>query len=108
MKIGIFLLLTAVIRLQAASVAITMDDFYLDDGPLLNGAQKDQRILEVLHQEGVQAALFVQAGNLIDLPVSRHRLSHWDKAGHLIANHTYSHLNYNHTTFERFSEDVMR
>lgn len=44
----------------------------------------------------------------IDNEQGRNHLAEWDKANHLIANHSYSHFYYPSVTFEKFSQDILR
>jgi peptidoglycan/xylan/chitin deacetylase (PgdA/CDA1 family) len=66
-------------------------------------------ILDQLAERDLQAVLFVCGRNL-DNEVGRKVLVSWDNAGHIIANHTYSHFNYNNpkNDFEKFRDDILR
>jgi peptidoglycan/xylan/chitin deacetylase (PgdA/CDA1 family) len=75
------------------SFAITIDDFDIDDGPLMTGAAKHEAILSALAVAGVRAAGF-PAGKFVDNDLGRARLDQWSRAGHLIGNHTYAHPYY--------------
>lgn len=88
-------------------VAVTIDDFYLSDSPLLTAEARNEAILEALARARLQAALFVTARN-VESPENMRRLRRWDERGHLIGNHTYSHPEYPRTSFEEFSRDVLR
>src|SRR4051812_15438997 len=91
----------------AARVAITIDDFRLDDSPSLTATEKDDKILAALKEKGVHAALFV-VGSELERPFSRSRLSRWDRAGHLIGNHSYTHPNFDKRSLRDFSEELVR
>jgi peptidoglycan/xylan/chitin deacetylase (PgdA/CDA1 family) len=89
-------------------IAITIDDFNLDAStPLLDPDQRNAAILDSLRAMRVQAAAFV-CGRRVESPESKRRLSLWNDAGHMLANHTYSHWRYPDTEFEKFSADVLR
>jgi peptidoglycan-N-acetylglucosamine deacetylase len=92
---------------QAADVAITMDDFRFVDSPLMTGKEQDERILTSLEKNRVEAALFV-IGGVLEQPLARQRLALWDRANHIIANHTYTHTSYGDSSFEEFSGEVVR
>jgi hypothetical protein len=47
-------------------------------------------------------------GALIDSPLTRRLLGQWNDEGHLIANHTYSHRNYENSDFRQYSADILR
>src|SRR5688572_5018744 len=75
-------------------VAITIDDFDVNaDTPLLDPDARNAAILATLRQARVHAAAFV-AGKRVDSPGGQRRLAPWSDAGHMLANHSYSHWNY--------------
>jgi peptidoglycan-N-acetylglucosamine deacetylase len=90
-------------------IALTMDDFNWNNSIKLNPEQRNEAILGALHKHSVRAALFV-IGRNIENERGKTLLSYWDKAGHLIGNHTYSHRNYNapEMTPGEFSQDILR
>ncbi len=92
---------------KTSEVAITIDDFSIHDGAKLNIEERDEKILAALEKNKVRAGLFVRCASLESPRVAK-RLEFWDKAGHMIANHTYSHWNYNKKTFAEFSEDIKK
>lgn len=94
-------------HLFAAEVAITIDDFDLREGPMLNRIQRDEGVLRALKKHQVEAAVFISCQYMAN-PEIKARVSHWDRAKHLIANHTYSHWFYDEKGFEAFSKDVKR
>lgn len=87
--------------LFATEVSITIDDFNV------KSPEGDEAILRVLDEHKVKAALFVTC-KYLENPMVSERLSHWEKAGHLIANHTYSHQNYNKSEFDVYKNDILR
>src|SRR5688572_3561149 len=78
----------------APQFSITMDDFFWQNAVKLTGAERNQSILNALKTHSIKAALFVIGRNIEDAE-GKKLLSAWDQAGHLIANHTYSHRNFN-------------
>lgn len=89
-------------------VAITMDDF--DVSKLSRGEteKSTEAILSALRSHGnLQAAGFI-CGRRVDNVNGPVVLSAWDKAGHLICNHTYSHWYYHRRSVQEFSEDILR
>jgi peptidoglycan/xylan/chitin deacetylase (PgdA/CDA1 family) len=75
-------------------VAITMDDPNTEDTPRYGVEERNRRILEQLAARRVQVMVFV-CGKRIDSPRGADLLSAFNGAGHLLANHSYSHRNYN-------------
>jgi len=80
-------------RKPGPQFSITMDDFTWSNAVKLTGAERNQSILDTLQSNSIKAALFV-VGRNIDNDEGKQLLSAWDKAGHLIGNHTYSHRNF--------------
>lgn len=73
--------------------------FSFDDGSTNNISTYDNEdwnsmIRKQLKDNQVQAIWFV-AGKAVDNDKGKHLLQRWNDDGHIIANHTYNHLNYN-------------
>jgi peptidoglycan-N-acetylglucosamine deacetylase len=91
-------------------VAITMDDFLWNKSVRLTPAERNRAILGALQAHGgLKAALFV-AGKNADNEEGKHLLREWDRAGHLIGNHSYSHmeLNSGEVTTNIFTADILK
>jgi hypothetical protein len=86
-----------------------MDDFNWRNPVKLTAAQRNESILNTLQKNSLKAALFV-VGRNIDNDEGKQLLAAWDKAGHLIGNHTYSHRNYNapETVVADYIQDILR
>jgi peptidoglycan/xylan/chitin deacetylase (PgdA/CDA1 family) len=99
----------AIARRPAPQFSITMDDFHWHNAVKLTATERNQAILDTLHANSIKAALFV-IGRNIDSDEGKQLLTPWDKAGHLIGNHTYSHRNYNAsaTVIEEYQQDILR
>jgi len=88
--------------------AITMDDFDLFGETPEEKEANSQSILAALGSRSkLQAAAFIRGRN-VDSEVGRRVLQAWNDAGHLIANHTYSHWYYHERSVEEFQSDVLR
>jgi peptidoglycan-N-acetylglucosamine deacetylase len=70
-----------------------MDDFNVLDPVHLTGGERSDRILAALQRHGTQAMALV-IGRNAETPAGRSILDRWAAAGHVIGNHTYSHLDY--------------
>lgn len=88
-------------------IAITLDDFNVFDTPTLSGAARNQAILDALGKYNLKAGMFV-SGKHVDNEKKMSLLRLWDKRGHMIANHTYSHWEYPDADFQEFSQDILR
>ena len=85
-----------------------MDDFFWQNAVKLTASERNDAILNTLHTNSMKAALFV-IGRNIEEPEGKQLLSRWDKAGHTIGNHTYSHRNYNASAdVAGYQQDILR
>ncbi|HEY6369239.1 MAG TPA: polysaccharide deacetylase family protein [Candidatus Sulfotelmatobacter sp.] len=75
-------------------IAFTFDDPTTAGGPGLTWHELDERILAALAANELKSILFV-CGKRVDSEDGRQLIAAWDHAGHLIANHSYSHLHFN-------------
>ena len=85
-----------------------MDDPKVDVSPQMGWRETNDRILGALAGRNLKAAVFV-CGMRVDRPEGRSLLGAWDDAGHLICNHSYSHLAYlSMTSYEEYAADFLR
>ena len=96
-------------RKPAPQFSITMDDFNWSNPVKLTAPERNDAILQALSSRSNKAALFV-IGRNIDSPEGKQLLAPWDKAGHMIGNHSYSHRNFNAptTVVEEYQQDILR
>jgi peptidoglycan/xylan/chitin deacetylase (PgdA/CDA1 family) len=99
----------ALARKPAPQFSITMDDFFWQDSLRLTGAERNQSILDTLRKHSIKAALFVIGRNAEEAEGKQY-LSAWDRAGHMIANHTYSHRNLNakDADLKEYQDDILK
>lgn len=90
-------------------VAVTMDDFNWNKSLRLNPDERNRSILSALKSHGVKGALFV-AGKFADNEKGQSLLREWDNAGHMIANHSYSHhyLHSSKMSAAEFGADILK
>lgn len=88
-------------------LAITIDDFRIEDGPVLTGAARHRAILDALGAAGVQAAGLV-TGKHIASSDARAYLASWSEAGHAIGNHSYDHAYFGGARPGDLGEDIDR
>lgn len=90
-------------------LCFTFDDGNPKDILNYNYLQWNGMILNQLKENNLQSILYVCGKNL-DNEKGRQILETWDKAGHLIGNHTYHHLNYNkeEMTFQEYTNDIIK
>ncbi len=91
-------------------LAITIDDIDVNgkDTPKLSLDQQNAALLAALRDHGkLKAAIFV-CGMRVDNEQGKRRLRDWNDAGHIIANHSYSHLYYPRVDFDKYTADILR
>lgn len=90
-------------------LAITIDDFNWNKSIHLTPQQRNQSLLNVLKKHKLQAAIFVKANN-VEGDEGKALLRDWDRAGHIIANHTYSHpyLHSARISAQFFNDDILK
>jgi peptidoglycan-N-acetylglucosamine deacetylase len=100
---------SSIARKPATQFSITMDDFNWGNPVKQTPQERNESILNTLNKHSIKAAIFVMGRNIEDQQ-GKDLLSAWDKAGHLIANHTYSHRNFNAPTSEVkfYEQDILR
>ncbi len=99
----------ALARKSSPQFSITMDDFQWNNAIKLTATARNEAILSTLASRSHKAALFV-IGRNIDSVEGKELLTHWDKAGHMIGNHSYSHRSFNAptTNVEEYQEDILK
>jgi peptidoglycan/xylan/chitin deacetylase (PgdA/CDA1 family) len=105
------LLLLLTLPLPAQKVALSLDDApFLRPTPLMAAPAQHQAMLATLKARKVQAILFTNGVNGGDSPEGRGILRAWGEAGHLLANHSYSHwdLNRDEVTLDAYEADILR
>lgn len=109
MRLVLLLLLT--LHLAAQQIALSLDDApFLLPSPHLSALEQHQSMRRALAARKVRAILFCNGVNGGDSPAGREVLKAWGEAGHLLANHNYSHWDFNReeVRLEDFSADLLR
>lgn len=112
MKFKIYLLLFlfcgVLLSQEKSSLCFTFDDGNSKSILEYNNQKWNQMILDHLSEKHLQAVLYVCGKNL-DNPEGKKVLESWNNAGHIIANHTFNHLNYNDTSisFNKYRNDIL-
>lgn len=91
-------------------LSITIDDPVVSPTPHMNPMERNDAILKALKSHGdLKAALFV-CGHKVDRIPGRALLKSWDKRGHILGNHSYSHLYYNSNDIDsdKYIADMIR
>lgn len=105
------LLLAAAPVAAQKRIALTFDDVPRSPGAFFSPEERSRRLLDQLRQAGVtQAAFFVNPGNL-EQPYGaggEARIAAYVAAGHVIANHSWSHPHLNATSPDAYLADIDR
>src|SRR5687767_5864392 len=101
--------LPALASKPATQFSITMDDFHWRNAVKQTAQERNQSILDTLSKHSIAAAAFVIGRNIGDQE-GKDLVAAWDRAGHLIGNHTYSHRNFNapEADLNAYQEDIVR
>jgi peptidoglycan/xylan/chitin deacetylase (PgdA/CDA1 family) len=105
------LALSAAAETPRLKVALTFDDLPLNGTQPagISQSQMARDTLAVLKKYRMPASYgFINARGLEDNPDGALALQLWVKAGHPLANHTYSHLNLDKNSAEDFTREVLR
>lgn len=94
---------------EKSSIAFTFDDGNPKDILNYKYEKWNRMILDHLKEFNLQAVLYV-CGKNMDNPSGKKVLQSWDNAGHIIANHTYNHFNFNNekNTFKIYKNEILR
>ena len=92
---------------DAPRIAITIDDFDIQDTPLLSGEARHRALLAALDRFGVKAAGF-PAGKMVDSEAGARYLRSWSAAGHILGNHSYSHGRLERLDAPEATADILR
>jgi peptidoglycan/xylan/chitin deacetylase (PgdA/CDA1 family) len=110
MRLTIFIL-SLFISVAAAGqkkISFTFDDGITHDRPGYTFEEWNGMLLKSLDSANIQAIFFVKGGDKLN-EKGRYLLSSWNDRGHKIANHTFTHPNFNkeNVTYEDFKEELL-
>lgn len=104
--------LAALLALQAPSggtreIAFSYDDPPWGDSAIMSGADRTEALIAALAEADVEGAAFFVVTDRIDESGAA-RLRAYAEAGHVLANHTASHINHHRAGTEALLEDARR
>src|SRR5579862_4063406 len=88
-------------------IAFTFDDPKTQDGANLRWQDVNDRIMGALAKHKIKSVLFV-CGIRVDSDAGLELIATWDRQGHLIGNHSYSHFNFDEVTISDFEADALK
>lgn len=96
-------------KIEKPKISFSFDDGATQNFPGYKNADWNQLLIDKLTAENVQTILFVKGKNL-DNEAGRTIIKSWNDAGHLIANHTYSHPYFNSkkVSLNRFKQELVK
>jgi peptidoglycan-N-acetylglucosamine deacetylase len=104
---AVFLLATSAFAQK--HIALSFDDVPRQAGAFLTADERSGRLLKALQENGVkQAAFFVTVGNLEkpEMPNGAAHINAYVAAGHVIANHSWSHGHLSNMSAEDYLSDI--
>lgn len=90
----------------AKEIALTFDDSPRSASGYLTGPQRAQMLIKALKDSNVEQVAFFANSKGLNVEGTE-RLTSYSQAGHIIANHTHDHLDFNKTSLEDFSENFL-
>ncbi len=96
-------------KTEQPAIAFTFDDPRTEERGGLSWQEINERVLRALAKHRIKAALFV-AGKRVDSDAGRQLVAAWDRDGHAIGNHSYSHLFFHssNVTLAQFEDDLLK
>lgn len=95
--------------LSTPLISFSFDDPHAVSNELMSWQTRDLLIRQTLENYGIQAILFV-CGKRVDSDSGQEMIEEWDREGHLIGNHSYSHYYYHSSqlTYQLFRDDILK
>ena len=91
----------------AKRIALTFDDVPRSAGAFMTPDERTTLLMDSLQRTGVeQAAFFVNPGSIAQSNGGAERIARYVAAGHVLANHTYSHPHLSELSAEAFLADI--
>jgi peptidoglycan/xylan/chitin deacetylase (PgdA/CDA1 family) len=88
-------------------IALTFDDVPRNAGAFMTPDERTTLLIDSLNRTGVeQAAFFVNPGSIAQSNGGAERIARYVAAGHVLANHTYSHPHLSELSAEAFLADI--
>jgi peptidoglycan/xylan/chitin deacetylase (PgdA/CDA1 family) len=110
-KLAIALIFFCSFTLSAKEIAITFDDSPRFARGYLDGPTRAKLLLDNLAKHNVDETAFFCVGSQGNKTMTKEgiaRLKSFSEAGHIIANHTYSHPNINELTGSEYIEEIKK
>lgn len=90
----------------ALDIAITLDDYPLTDGPILNLEKRTDAFIESFKKHNIKAAFFC-VGSHLKTKEAYAQLNRLDTAGHFLANHSMNHEYSSTKSQQEFKQELI-
>jgi len=97
----------AIVTTPSKRIAVTIDDFNVRFNIRLNPRERNERILETFVKHNHKAAGFV-TGRFVDNVFGDEVVQSWSDAGHMIGNHSYTHMNASNKDAAEVKADILK
>ncbi len=92
---------------ETKRIALTFDDVPRHPGGFFSEDERTERLIAQLQRAGaVQAAFFLNPGKIVERDGARERIASYVAAGHVIANHSSTHLRLSETDAATYLADI--
>ncbi len=100
----LFLGLIISFNLTAKEVSLTFDDAPMNDNSIFTGNERTKILIDVLKRNKIKTVFFSVSSNLVKSN-GLERMKKYEEAGHLVANHTHAHINFDEISVEEYVQD---
>ena len=105
--LSLFALLSLAINSLAQEIALTFDDAPIRDGAYYSGPERTKTLIAKLKNSGVpQVAFFCMTARMDARGAAR--IKQYAEAGHIIANHTHSHISMRQLGVKNYIQDIFK
>jgi peptidoglycan/xylan/chitin deacetylase (PgdA/CDA1 family) len=91
---------------KSKDIAITFDDSPRSALGYLDGPNRAKKLIEVLKSHNIEQVAFFSNSKKLDAE-GMQRIETYSQAGHIIANHTHSHPDFNKLSLEEYTQDFL-
>jgi peptidoglycan-N-acetylglucosamine deacetylase len=102
--LALLILLASTFTVEAKEIALTFDDSPRFATGYFDGPTRATKLIATLKKAKVKEAAFFSVSSSLN-PEGRNRLMAYANAGHIIANHTHTHPNFNETSYTSYIQD---
>ena len=92
----------------AQQIALTIDDAPWPNSQLYQGMERSQLLIQQLNDANVSQVVFFVNGRFADSQRGIQRIQLYADAGHLIANHSYHHWDFDKVKTTKYTQDILK